>query len=200
MDVYVPLPMLKAALTMKGTVEDRDDLLQLALDAAHEAVDGHCGRRFGLDEAVSARTYELDGTLIREPDGDRVLVDDIGAVAGLIVEYGSDTAGWTVITTSSRSRPDNAITRGRPVTSLRYAAGAIPWSVAAEARVTAKWGWPAVPNKVKQATLLEAMRLYKRKESPEGVLGVAEWGPLRVSRVDPDVEKLLFDFVRPGLG
>jgi hypothetical protein len=44
------------------------------------------------------------------------------------------------------------------------------------------------------------MRLYKRKDSPEGVLGTAEWGgPVRLSRVDPDVAALLTPFVIPGM-
>ena len=55
-----------------------------------------------------------------------------------------------------------------------------------------------MPAQVAQATLIQAARLYKRRESPEGVLGNAEWGSIRLSRVDPDVAALLSRFTRLG--
>jgi hypothetical protein len=66
-------------------------------------------------------------------------------------------------------------------------------------RVTAKWGWPAVPDTVVQATLIQASRLYRRKDSPEGVLGSAEWGTVRLGRVDPDVYALIQQLILPGM-
>jgi hypothetical protein len=53
---------------------------------------------------------------------------------------------------------------------------------------------------IREATLIQALRLYKRKDSPEGVLGSAEWGTVRVSRLDPDVAKLVESLVLPGFG
>jgi hypothetical protein len=44
---------------------------------------------------------------------------------------------------------------------------------------------------------LLAARFYRRKDSPQGVLGNAEWGFARVSRVDPDVEALISPFLIP---
>jgi len=65
--------------------------------------------------------------------------------------------------------------------------------------VTAKWGWPAVPDTVKQAALMLASRLYGRKASPMGVIGVGDFGPVRISRSDPDIAFLLMDYKRAGL-
>lgn len=53
------------------------------------------------------------------------------------------------------------------------------------------------PN-VRLACLMHAARLYKRKNSPEGVAGFGEFGTVRVSRFDPDVEDLLSPFFRFG--
>jgi hypothetical protein len=196
---YVTLALFKNAITMNGAVVDRDDLLQLALDTAHEDVNEHCGRRFYLDPAVSARTFRLQERVVYCRDGQQLVVDDIGDPAGLIVEVGSGTS-WTVQTSLVEATPENAIAQGKAITGLLMAASYWPIDPFTRVRVTAKWGWPVVPNKVRQATLIQAVRLFKRKDSPEGILGSAEWGAVRLSRVDPDVEALLAHFVLPGFG
>ena len=70
----------------------------------------------------------------------------------------------------------------------------------ATVRVEATYGWPAIPNAVKQATILQASRMFTRYDSPLGVAGFGEMGAMRVSfRVDPDVGQLLEPFVRVTL-
>lgn len=115
----------------------------------------------------------------------------------MVVETGNASDGWTAVTTDIETSPDNAIVQGDSITGLINLDG---WAFGRNdrVRVTAKWGFPAVPPQVAQATLIQAARLYKRKESPEGVLGNAEWGSIRLSRVDPDVAALVARFVRLG--
>jgi hypothetical protein len=48
--------------------------------------------------------------------------------------------------------------------------------------------------------IMQAARLYKRRRSPEGVAGFAEFGVVRVSRVDPDVAELLKPYYVPRVG
>ena len=91
--------------------------------------------------------------------------------------------------------PDNAFTLGMPVTELLSGWGGWP---GLRVRVTARWGWPVVPRDVSMATLLLANRLYLRKDSPEGVAGSSEWGAVRLSRWDPDVEALISPYIMPG--
>jgi hypothetical protein len=128
--------------------------------------------------------------------GQTLLIDDVGATAGLIVETGSST--WTAVTSTYRMQPDNAIVRGRPITGLRMTQAAWPMDGVTQVRVTAKWGWPAVPPRVKQATLLQASRLFERRNSPQGVAGTTEWGAVRVTRLDPDVFSLVSQLMMPG--
>jgi hypothetical protein len=45
--------------------------------------------------------------------------------------------------------------------------------------------WPAP---VTLAALEQAARLVKRRASPEGVAGMGDFGPVRVSMIDPDIE------------
>ena len=82
------------------------------------------------------------------------------------------------------------------ITGLRRDGGG--WCFARRARVTADWGWPAVPDAIVEATLLLANRRFMRKDSPEGIAGWAAEGPVRVSRFDPDIEDLVGPYVIPG--
>ena len=64
--------------------------------------------------------------------------------------------------------------------------------------MTAQFGWPAVPDDIHEAALILASRLYKRKDSPEGIIGSAEWGVRNLSRRDPDVWNLIEPYIIPG--
>ncbi|KJS60694.1 hypothetical protein VM95_19760 [Streptomyces rubellomurinus] len=185
------------ALQMDPADTTRDSLLAKALSAAARSIDASCGRRFYLDAAATARTYNPNGRVLAADGGERLIVDDLGDTAGLLVEAGTGGV-WTAIT-GYETGPDNALVRGRPVTALVMPAGT--WgSGSTRVRVTARWGWPAVPDDVVQATLIQAARLFRRKDSPEGVTGSAEWGVVRLSRRDPDVWALIEHYILPGFG
>lgn len=61
-------------------------------------------------------------------------------------------------------------------------------------RIMGTWGWPQFPDGLVQATKIQGARVLKRKEAPEGILGLNQFGVLRVAgKPDPDV----MDLVRP---
>lgn len=194
---YADLPTLKTHLNIQADDTTRDALLSKALASASRGIDRETGRRFYLDPAPVARTFRLAGRTMRDSDGEHLLVDDIGSATGLVVETGSG-ASFAAVTTYETS-PDNALLDGLPVTSLLRPLSMWGYGTT-RVRVTARWGWPAVPDEVVQATLIQAARLYRRKDSPEGVTGSAEWGVVRLSRVDPDVYALIKHFTLPGFG
>lgn len=196
---YVSLATLKLALGITDT--DRDTLLDNALAAASRGIDDHCGRRFWADPVAVARTYNPRGRVVCDDDGsERILVDDISSTDGLIVETGAAGGGtWTAVT-GYEAAPENALADGKPITSLRLLSGSWAYGPRVRVRVTALYGWPAVPDVVVTATLLQSSRLYKRKDTPEGVMGSSEWGAIRVSRIDPDVQALVEKLVLPGIG
>jgi hypothetical protein len=51
-----------------------------------------------------------------------------------------------------------------------------------------------VPTAIRQATLILAMRQFKRYDSPLGVSGFGDIGVIRVGRTDPDVEALVMPY------
>lgn len=192
---YAGRAALKERLGIVTSDTTRDALLDGALAAASRGIDTATGRRFWLDTAATARTFTVAGRVVCGEGGDRLLLDDMGA-APVLVETGSGTS-WTAVTDYDTA-PDNALVRGRPITALVLAAGA--WGGGPRVRVTDRWGWPAIPDEISEATLIQASRLYKRKDSPEGVTGSAEWGVVRLSRRDPDVWALIEHFILPGFG
>ncbi|MCW8217126.1 phage gp6-like head-tail connector protein [Streptomyces halstedii] len=192
---YATRAALKLRLAIETDDDTRDTLLDGALAAASRGIDTATGRRFWLDDEPSARTFTLAGNVVRGDSGARLLIDDAGSTP-TVVETGSGNS-WTALT-GYDTAPDNALVRGRPITALALAAGG--WGGGPRARVTARWGWPAMPDEITEATLIQAARLFRRKDSPEGVTGSAEWGVVRLSRRDPDVWALIEHFIRPGFG
>jgi hypothetical protein len=161
---------------------DDDAQLALALTAASRAVDRACDRQFGLT-ASQTRSYEA--VYDRRLCAWVVEIDDVMSTPA--VESG-DTA-----ITDFDLRPRNADAKGRPWTSLELSSGP-----SADVDVTATFGWLAVPEAVKMATLLQASRFHARRDSPWGVAGSPQsGGELRLlERVDPDVRVSLAAYVR----
>lgn len=197
---YASLDTLKDSLSMHDDDESRDALLTRALSAASRSIDRTTGRRFWLDPALVPRTFNPRGRVVCEDEGEVLLVDDIGSITGLVVETGSGST-WTA-TTNYEATPDNALLDGRPITGLLRVNGiwSLYYGTRTRVRITARFGWPKVPDEVEQAALIQASRLFKRKDSPEGVMGSAEWGVVRLSRRDPDVYGLIEPFILPGFG
>lgn len=195
-DDYTTLALVREAL---NSPTGHDNLLNAAITAASRSIDRHCGRRFYLDDTASARVLNPRRDTVCDRDGERLLVADIGNLTGFTVEVGRDP-DWVDITSEVETEPTDALDLdpAEPVTSLLRELNGWTSRRLGRVRVTAQWGWPAVPDVVSQAALIQATRLYKRKDSPEGVLGSSEWGTVRVSRLDPDVSKLVEPFVLPG--
>ncbi|GAA2351750.1 phage gp6-like head-tail connector protein [Streptomyces carpaticus] len=192
MSRYATVAELRADLGIEESDTSRDPALASALAAAEAGIEAATGRRFWLDQAPEARVYSTFGRLVVGDGIERMLVDDIGDQA-VTVATGQSSGPWEDL--DVELWPLSALSRGRPVTSL-----AGRWPAATRIRVTARWGWPSVPADIAQATRIQAARLYRRKDSPEGVTGSAEWGVVRLSRRDPDVWTLIEPYMVPGFG
>lgn len=192
---YATLAQLKAQLTLDPDDDSRDTELWLKLASASRAIDEHCKRRFWIDDEVSARVYKPVGRVHR----DLLLVDDIATETGVLVSVGTP-GSYTALSVTPEFAPDNAVARGRAITGIVAAGACWPTDPMSRIQVTAKWGWPEVPGVVVEATLIQASRYWKRKDTPEGVSGSSEWGTIRMGRVDPDVASMLTHLVLPGVG
>lgn len=194
-DDYVTASELKAELGITDTVDDTQ--LELAIDAASSWINAYCERDFNQASAATARVFQPLSPFV-------CYVDDIASTTNLAVKtdvssLGTYTETWS--TTDYELRPVNAIVNGQAhayTSILSVQSRTFPYARRSPVQVTAIWGWPAVPKQVKKACMVQAARLYKRRFSPEGVLGGAEgMGPVRVGhKLDPDVCALLSAFRR----
>jgi len=174
---YATLAELKAHLGgFQAANTESDTMLAAALASSIEAVDDFCGRSFNAAGSSTTRIFE-GGTR-------RVLIDDAATVT--VVEQSYDRVGWSARTDYWLDPPNTT-----PKTTIASRCYFGTW-----VRVTGTWGYGSTPASVKTATLLLAAKLYKRKDSPNGVEGSAEFG-IRVSRFeDPDVVRLLTPHMR----
>lgn len=187
---YITLAELKAFVGIPTADTGDDALLTRALDAAELQINQYTGRLFGQDASVTTRYYTAT-------TNSQVTVDPFATLAGLVVETdelgdGTFETTWT-IDTGFRVAPYNAAPLGQPWTELVAMSGYRFPTSARGVKVTAKFGWATIPATVAQATLIQASRLWKRKDAPFGIAGTPEFGSeLRLfSALDPDVQSLL---------
>lgn len=196
---YTTLALVKAQLG-KITVDDRDEMIQASIMAASRHIDNVTGRwagAFRQDAAPSTRTFSTRGRAYN--DGTNrvaIMVDDISTDVAVTVEGGMGASGVYSPLALFTTGPENAIIHGTPITTI-YASSSFLNGIDS-VRVTARWGWPTMPSEVEYATRILAARLYRRKDSPQGVIASADWGSMRVSRTDPDVQALIAHLVLPG--
>lgn len=198
---YCNLTDLKAELAITDTADD--DKLNAAIAAASREVDRYCGRRFWADSTAQDRYYWPESSTVCE-------VDDISSTTGLVVAvdligYGNYTTTLT-LNTDFILDPINAAQQVPvfPYTEMRivpFAANFFPCSARPGVKVTAKFGWAAVPDDVDKATCLQAAQLFKAKDAVFGVAAFGELGPLRVrSALNPIAEGLLAPYAKPAVG
>lgn len=186
---YITLAGLKTYLKIDDSVED--SLLEQIIESASRSIDRIANRRFYLDSTATARTYRPIGNL-------RVIVDDIGTTSGIILKTDPDANGVYQTTFTLNSdyivEPTNALAKGRPITYLTIVgptALSLPVNYWPQVEVTARWGWPTVPDDIEQATYILSADLYKRKDSIGGVLGLSELGAIRMSPLGRDIAAIV---------
>lgn len=187
---YVTSTELKDYVRISDAVDDVQ--IALAVSAASRAVDRHTNRQFGLVDVAEARKYAASWD--RRRSRYVVEIDDLMTLVDLAIVTASGTVDGYVL------QPGNAALQGRPWTRLVVTPESAVQPTTAEdgVTVTARYGWTAVPAAVKQATLLQASRLFTRRQAPFGVAGSPELGSeLRLlAKVDPDVAVVLGPYLR----
>lgn len=195
---YITLEEFKNASELVG-VSFADYDAQMAISAASNGIEMYCGRRFNLDTSgTNVRYYSpVEPNILNIDD---IVTSTTGATVQIDLSgTGTYTTTWA-LNTDYVLEPLNAQADGRPFETVRvhprsaHRMPAWPNSV----RVTGQFGWPTVPQNVKEATMIVSVRLMKRaREAPFGVIGLGlDNNPVRIARVDPDVCFLLDNWVR----
>ena len=188
---YTALKTVKQALRAPSSAQARswaanewDPLIEAAIGSAEELIDSTCGRSFDpAPTAAKAREWW--------PTHPQILV--VGDVTGTGTTIA--VAGGTLPASTWRwQTPPSSVSPGRRL----IAVAPMRWPVGESVTVTARWGWPAVPDAVKTAATLMAARYFRRLDTPLGLVDVGDIAAY-VPRLDPDVKTLLAPFAGPGL-
>ena len=196
---YVDKDDLKAYIGLTGTAQDNN--IDTAIDSACRLIDSICGRKFSQDESVVVKTFTPKSSIYLD-------TPDISTTTGLIVKLDDNDDGtfettltlntdYIVEPTNPRVikitggttyyEPYNKITILDTRSSERFDP-----SIKNNIQITAKWGYSAVPEDIKTATLIQALRYFKRKDTPFNTYGDINTGVSELfSRLDPDVQTIL---------
>ena len=184
---YCTLNEVKASLRIPVSDTIDDDLLELAIESASRDIDQATERQFFPTD--THRFFTPRNSLVCE-------IDDVSSLTS--IKSGTSADG-TYDTTWSESdyqlEPLNGIAGGMsvPFDTLR-AVGNYYWpssGLEVTVRVEGTFGFATAPIAIKQATVLLASRIFKRNDSPGGVMGFGDIGVVRVSKFDPDIERLI---------
>lgn len=183
---YCTLNDLKASARITDNVDDA--MLELAIESASRLVDSYTQRIF-YNAGTATRLYVPLDNYVTE-------IDDLITLTELKTSDGDDfDTTWQA--KDYQLEPLNGVVdglTGYPTTRIRAVDDYLFNVLDGEAtvRVTGTWGWSAVPVAVKQATIIQASRIFKRNDSPLGIAGFGDMGAIRVgSQLDPDVRQLV---------
>jgi hypothetical protein len=183
---YCSLAEIKASARITDNVDDT--LLELAVESASRMVDSYTQRYF-YNAGTATRLFAPQDSYVAE-------IDDLVSLTTLQTSDGDDF-GTTWAAKDYQLEPLNGNVdglTGHPSTRIRAVDDFIFNVLEGEAtvRVVGVWGWSAVPVAVKQATVIQAARIFKRNDSPLGIAGFGEMGAVRVGvQLDPDVKHLI---------
>ena len=182
---YITLAALRGELDITDATDLLDNTrLDVAIQAASRAIDDECGRRFYVDTTATLRYF-------RAYDDDYMVVDDISSAKGLIVATDADNDRvweqvWQRRITWSRSTPWRKAGHTRTCASHPMARTTSRELLGRQ--VTALCGWPTIPLAIQKATTIQALKLYKRRDAPFGVMGIGDTGQFTMPAIDPDVD------------
>lgn len=188
-DPYISRAQLKNLLGITHSSED--DNIDRAVMGATRAINNKSGySTFWNTVSLVTISVETSGRLVpKRADGywKLLLPDGIASATGLAV------AG---VTSGVRGLD---VRSGRPIDAIRLP---MNFTMTETLDVTAIWGWPSLPDDIVMACQMQAHRYYKRRGSPEGMAGSAEWGVTRIPYLDPDVKQILENggYMSPGIG
>jgi hypothetical protein len=183
---YCSLAEIKASARITDDVDN--SLLELAVESASRMVDSYTQRYF-YNAGTATRLFAPQDSYVAE-------IDDLITLTTLQTSDG-DNFGTTWAAKDYQLEPLNGNVdglTGHPATRIRAVDDFIFNVLDGEAtvRVIGVWGWSAVPIAVKQATIIQAARIFKRNDSPLGIAGFGEMGAVRVGvQLDPDVKHLI---------
>lgn len=192
---YATLAQLKSADVLNISDSNSDSTLELVIEAVSRMIDNSCARYF-YSSAAQVRYFNTkDPYCLR--------TDDIASASGITVEIdlnGDGVYEYTLASTDYALAGYNDLLKEFPFSKLETTPAAqYTFSLAPKGnKVTATFGWAAVPKPINLACILQSAREYRRFNAILGVAGATSIGTttLTMPSLDPDVEKLIYQYKR----
>lgn len=167
-DPYISAADFRARVGSIATATDA--AIAAVLVSASRQIDNYCGRRFDQTDSAEARLFSA------RYGSPYLAIDDAVSVAEIATDYGSrsfetvlDPANYALI--GSDDIPGAGVVDRIQI----YSPASLP--VGRDlVRVTAVWGWPAVPAPIVEACFLIGNRAKALWEAPFGQTGAGEMG------------------------
>ena len=187
---YATLTQVKAAI---GIADGFDDsLLEMAIESASRQIDSYTERYF-YNAGTAVKIFApIDNYVC--PTEDFITLSKVETSEDGVTfdtEWASDD--WQQEPLNGRAGGlVTSFTQIRAVKDYYF-----PYvNGEATVRITGTWGWSAVPIAITQATVILASRIFKRLDSPLGIIS-GELGSMRIGfRLDPDVQHLIDPYRR----
>lgn len=191
-DDYLTRDELKTYMGLEGT--DQDSNVDEAISSASREIERHCHRQFNDAGSASVRRYVATQC-------HSIAVDDFWDDTGFVLEIDVNGDGtWTTVDANDyQLTPLDRIRDGLPWVYWKIemvGQTSLPVRRKASVRVTARWGWEAVPSDVKQAVKMLASDTFQVKDSRMGVAGSDQFGTIVRVRSNSLVEAKLKHFIR----
>ena len=193
--LYCSVEELKSRLGIGDTADDFE--ITLAVQAACRSVDEICGRYFW--RGTDTRTY-VPSSIYRQD------IDDLVSVTTLKMDRDGDGVyeeTWTPGTDyqlevapgryNVSARGEQWPYTGFTIIGPKFIPVVWPWSHQDRIQVAGVFGWPAVPQTVKQASLIAAADLFRLKDAPFGIAGFGDFA-VRI-QANPRVMQLLKRYI-----
>lgn len=195
---YATLAQLKATDRLNISTSDTasDTTLEGIITAVSRAIDLQCSRYFYKSTAAETRYFTANELT-------RVRVGDIVSVSALYTDTvaGDRTYPYTWSSTDYDLSPYDStlFSEAQPYNWIECAPLAqyvFPVGTAKGVKLTAVFGWSAVPSAITEACLLWSERFFKRYKTPLGVSAMTALGEMsvKVPPPDPDVMMLLNNY------
>jgi len=186
---YATLAELRARMNVPTADTGGDAVLEACIESASRAIDGFTGRRF-YQITATARVFTAE-------DSQWLYVPDLVSVSSLVTDDdGNRVYETTWASTDYDLEPFNASDTGHPYTSVEITPDgdySFPVGIRKGVKITGTWGWPAVPDAINEATLIQSARYAKRMAAPFGLdQNAGDTGQaMSIPSVDPDVKALI---------
>lgn len=182
---YCTLNQIKAAIGIADGIDD--SLLEMAVESASRQIDSYTERYF-YNAGTATKIFSPVDNYVCATEDFITLTQVQTSEDGESWDTTWGTEDWQAEPLNGRAGGiQSAYTQIRAVDSYLFPVR----EGEATVRLTGTWGWSAVPIAITQATVILGSRIFKRLDSPLGIIS-GELGAMRVGfRLDPDVQHLI---------